>query len=111
MLIGTRTLRFEDGADRIDIAIEVHAPERGEDGGWFCRYAIDWPDERRESEGWGHDALQAVWLTLSKIGIEIYTSAYHQTGRLVWEEAGQGYGFPVPPNARDMLVGDDALFL
>jgi hypothetical protein len=30
---------------------------------------------------------------------------------LVWEAPGQGYGFPVPNNIRDLLVGEDKKFL
>ena len=28
-----------------------------------------------------------------------------------WLEPGRGYGFPVPDNIRDLLVGDDKRFL
>ena len=111
MLIGTRILHLRTGGARTDIPVQLFAPERGEDGGWFCRYTIGWPDEPRESEGWGFDALQPLLLTLQKIGAEIYASAYHESGRLVLDEPGRGYGFPVPPNGRDRLVGDDALYL
>ena len=53
-----------------------------------------------EGAGWGVDAIQAIWLTLQKIGIEIYVSPYHETGRLDWESPGSGYGLPVPKNGR-----------
>jgi hypothetical protein len=45
------------------------------------------------------------------IGVEIYTSRYHESGRLRWLTAGGGYGFPVSGNARDLLSGDDRKFL
>jgi len=44
------------------------------------------------------------------VGTEFYTSRYHKAGTLVFEERGRGYGFPVPANIRDMLVGDDARY-
>ena len=62
------------------------------------------------SQGWGAEAIQAICLTLEKIGIELYTSAYHEAGELVWTELGKGYGFPVPGNARHLLVGGDRYF-
>jgi hypothetical protein len=111
MLIGTRILHLRDGADRTDVPVQLFAPERGQDGGWMCRYRIDWPHGLRESEGCGEDAIQALLLTLQKIGADIYASAYHQAGQLVLGEPGRGYGFPVPRNGRHLLVGDDALFL
>jgi hypothetical protein len=77
---------------------------------WVCRYEIGWPCERRSSFGAGFDAVQALHLTLQKIGMEIYRSAYHATGRLAWGEQGMGYGFPVPRSGRDVLIGDDRRF-
>jgi len=60
--------------------------------------------------GHGVDRFQALFLTLQKIGADIYFSDYHKTGRLYFERQGSGYGFPVPKNARDLLVGDDKRF-
>lgn len=47
--------------------------------------------------------------------MSLYFSDYHKTGRLKWpgddiEAAGGGYGFPVPRNARDLLIGIDKRF-
>jgi len=47
---------------------------------------------------------------MQKIGSDIYFSDYHETERLYFETPGSGYGFPVPKNARDTLVGDDKRF-
>lgn len=49
-------------------------------------------------------------LALQMIGIELYTNTAHEEGRLRWESEGQGYGFPVPATARDLLIGDDKKF-
>ena len=54
--------------------------------------------------------MQAVILALQKIGTDIYFSDYHKSGSLFWERPEKGYGFPLPPSAREMLVGDDARF-
>jgi hypothetical protein len=50
-------------------------------------------------------------MALQMIGVEIYASRHHESGRLHWLAAGGGYGFPVSNNARDLLEGDDARFL
>ncbi len=49
-------------------------------------------------------------LALQKIGATLYASEYHKAGLLMWEKPGNGYGFPLPQNARDWLEGDDARF-
>jgi hypothetical protein len=109
MLIATRTLTLR-GDRTVEIAIRLFSPKQHKEGDWFCQYEIDWPHGRYVSKGWGLDAIQALVLNLQKIGADIYFSEYHKSGKLVWNEPGCGYGFPVPKNARDMLVGDDAVF-
>jgi hypothetical protein len=59
----------------------------------------------------GIDAIQAFELALRMIGTNLYTSDLHRSGRLMWLQPGQGYGFPVPNTLRDLLVGEDKLYL
>ena len=54
--------------------------------------------------------MQALNLTLQKIGTELYMNPYHAAGELVWKGPGEGYGFPVPKNGRDFLIGFDKEF-
>jgi hypothetical protein len=82
----------------------------GDGTNWLCRYLIDWPDGPIEHYGRGIDAVQAALLALKMIGAELYTSSYHERGELRWEKAGEGYGFPVPKNIRNLLVGEDRKF-
>ena len=109
MIIAERTLSCNTKEKSIVIPIRLSSPEQGEYG-WRCEYSIGWPDGEYRSAGWGVDAIQALWLTLQKIGAEIYCSAYHEAGQLQWTESGSGYGFPVGRILRDQLVGDDARF-
>ncbi len=110
MLIAQRNLVFETGnGTEIKVPVCLYAPE-GSDKHWGCRYTIEWPDGIYESKGYGIDQFQAIVLTIQKIGTDIYFSDYHKTGRLYFEKPGSGYGFPVPRNARDILVGDDKRF-
>ena len=109
MIIATRSLVLHDGEHETIIPIEVHAPEQS-DGHWICRFEIGWPEGKLERYGAGFDSVQAMLIALQMIGAHIYTSDHHKSGRLVWGEARQGYGFPVTNNIRDLLVGDDKTF-
>lgn len=108
-VIATRTLMLVTDGGNVDIPVRVFAPERN-DNAWICRFEINWPEEKRERWGAGEDAVQALLHALQIIGVSIYTSAQHKSGRLMWYESGTGYGFPVTNNLRDLLIGDDAKF-
>jgi hypothetical protein len=109
-MIATRTLKIKDGDETSDMPIRIFAPEdRG--GNWSCRCEIDWPEGLRTMEAWGADSVQAIFLTLQMIGAELYTSHHHQSGRLMWDEPRQGYGFPVASTIRDLLIGDDRKYM
>jgi hypothetical protein len=44
------------------------------------------------------------------IGTDLYPSAYHKSGKIVFDAPSNGYGFPVVGTMRDMLEGDDAKY-
>ncbi|MDP2298695.1 MAG: hypothetical protein Q8M24_24930 [Pseudolabrys sp.] len=111
MMIATRTLRLRTGKGDLDIPIRIFAPAQSACGAWFCRYEIDWPDKKSEMSIGGFDSAQALVLALQIIGTEIYSSSYHDTGKLFFEKPGDGYGFPVAPTLRDLLRGDDLKYL
>jgi hypothetical protein len=110
MLIASRELKYapEDGTE-ISVPIQLFAPE-GEEKHWSCRFTIGWPNGVYSGAGHGVDQVQALYLALQTVGMRLYFSDYHKTGRLYFEKPGTGYGFPVPRNARDLLVGDDKRF-
>ncbi|GJD75313.1 DUF6968 family protein [Methylobacterium goesingense] len=109
MIIAERILSYEISGGNLPVQITMFAPEHDESS-WLCKYTIDWPSGVRSGFAAGFDAVQALHLTLQKIGIDLYMSEYHASGRLSWGEKGAGYGFPVPGNARDVLIGDDLNF-
>jgi hypothetical protein len=109
MLIATRTLRIRNTDGDISFSVMLHAPEI-DGSSWLCRYEIGWPSGSRLSAGHGVDAIQALNLTMQKIGIDLYMSEAHLTGNLFWERKGEGYGFPLPQNASDLLEGADKHF-
>lgn len=106
MKIATRMLKLKDGASQANVSIDIFAPEKDGDA-WMCRYDIRWPRETWSSSASGFDSTQALVLVLQKIGSDLYASDYHKSGQLFWDRSGNGYGFPVPHNARGDLVGDD----
>ncbi len=110
MIIATRHFVLRDERRRVDISVQIHTPEKAKVD-WICRFAIGWPEGKVERWGSGVDAVQALLHALQMIGAEVYASSHHQSGRLEWLESGRGYGFPVPDNIRDLLVGDDKKFL
>lgn len=111
MLILTHTLYLKTGDAEQAFDIRIYQPDK-EVRTWYCRYEIDWPDEKmRVMRSGGHDALQALVLALHMIGVEIYVTEYHDEGRLRAFETEQGYGFPVSSAIRDLAVGLDAMDL
>jgi hypothetical protein len=106
MMIATRALKLQSSGREIEIPIRLFAPQQG-DNGWFCWYEIDWPENKRVRNAWGVDSVQAIVIALQMVGTDIYTSNYHKSGNLMFEGPSRGYGFPVPSNLRDLLIGDD----
>ncbi|MEW6451159.1 MAG: hypothetical protein AB1490_10945 [Pseudomonadota bacterium] len=109
MIIASRLLILRSDPQDVEIAVLIHAPEM-DSVDWICRLEIEWPEGRAERWAAGVDAVQALALALEMIGTEIYASPHHETGHLEWLAPGRGYGFPVPNNIRDLLVGDDRKF-
>jgi hypothetical protein len=110
MVIATRILAFHNGNENRNVSVRIFAPKQEEPRVWLCAYEIDWPEGTRKFAAHGVDSIQAVEMALKMIGAELYTSDYHKSGLLTWEQPGKGYGFPVPVTLRDLLVGDDAKF-
>jgi len=109
MIIATRILTLSDKSNQ-KVSIRLHAPEPAKVD-WICRFEIDWPEGKGERWGAGVDAVQALLAALQMIGAEIYASEENKSGKLMWLAPGRGYGFPVPNNIRDLLVGDDKTFI
>jgi hypothetical protein len=106
MLVAKRRLYVRLGGSDVALEVRLFKPEF-ESGVSSCRYEIDWPSGTQKSRAAGVDSVQAIILALQKIGVALYTSEYHRNAQISWLEAENGYGFPVPSNARDLLVGED----
>ena len=109
MLIASRQLTLHVGNEDVRIPIRIFSPTQ-EGHSWSCRYEVDWPGEKWSMTAHGVDAIQAIVCAFQMIGSELYSSDYHKSGRLIWESAQHGYGFPVSPAIRDLLKGDDAKY-
>ena len=111
MMIASRILKLREGNRDIEVPVTIFAPECEKPGVWACRYEIGWPEGGHSIAAYGFDSIQALVIAMGMIGAEIYGSSYHKKGELIWSEPGKGYGFPVPPSLRDLLVGDDTKYL
>lgn len=105
----TRTLTLRTSDRTVEIPVRIFWPERNRDS-WLCRWEIGWPDRVQSNAAGGVDAIQALRIALEMIGGALYTCDHHEAGALAWLRSGHGYGFPVPPNIRDRLVGHDRDF-
>jgi hypothetical protein len=102
-------LKLHEGESATEIVVRVFAP-RPDGAHWSCDYEIDWPEGTRKGAAHGFDSVQALLVALNFIGSELYTSDYHKAGSLAFAGSWKGYGFPVPQNLRDLLIGDDAKY-
>ncbi len=109
MKIAEREVLVVINGTKSTVPIIVFAPTRA-NADYACTYEIHWPDGVERGAVLGIDSMQALQLTFQQIGISLYSSDYHERGQLMWERPGNGYGFPLPSNARDLLIGEDARF-
>lgn len=110
MLILTHRLYLRTPEGPKPIPIRVYQPAIDDEFCcWGCRFEIDWPHGRKTMSGYGQDTLQALTIALQLVGTHIYVSDYHADGLLFAYEQEEGYGFPVPANIRDLLVGVDKM--
>jgi hypothetical protein len=110
MIIAERMLKLRGASEDVPVPVRIFAPRQDNDA-WACRWEIHWPDRQRASEMFGFDSTQSLILALQTVGSELYASNEHKSGRLSWFESRTGYGFPVPPNLRHILAGDDEAHL
>ena len=109
MIIGSRTLTVEteDGPKAFEVRLYDPQPW---DSLYRCDYEIDWPEGTARSWAAGNDGLHAIFLAMQKIAQDLYMSRYHAERSMSWKKPWVGYGFPMPTNGRDLLIGDDKKF-
>jgi hypothetical protein len=104
----TRTLIATTPDGDVSVPIHIHAPIEA-DRCWECSYSIGWPEGDRMGVGRGFDSVQAAYLTMQRIAVELYGSPYHASGTLRWGKPGEGYGFPMPKPGYEDLIGEDRI--
>jgi len=106
MIILRRVLKLDTSAREVEVPIAIHIPVDKHDH-WECEYEIGWPSGVKRRSAYGIDSVQALLIALQNIGVEIYTSDAHRSGKLIWHRPEGGYGFPLHSGLRDLHQGDD----
>jgi hypothetical protein len=109
MVILNRLLKIDAEGYHIDVPVKVYLPVDMGDH-WQCEYEIGWPDNARRRKVFGIDSIQSLLIALQTIGVEIYSSEAHKSGKLIWLAPGDGYGFPLRAEHRDLSEGNDRSF-
>jgi hypothetical protein len=100
--IASRRLTFSDGRT---ITVRIGKPRKFPDGtDYYCPYKIAGIGDERIRYAGGVDAVQALQLTLARIGSDLYTSDEAKSRALRWEGGSiEGdLGFPVPNVIADL---------
>jgi hypothetical protein len=110
MIIATRVLKLRRPNGYVDVPVHIFAPKQ-EGVDWSGRIEIGWPQAPQPIDVKECvDAVHVIEMSLRLIGAVLYTSEQHASGNLMWQAHGNGYGFPILDDMRDMLQGDDKLF-
>lgn len=84
------------------VSVIIGKPEPFPDGnGCYCPYQILGLGDQQVRYAGGEDTLQALTLTLQKIGAVLYTSSEAKAGLLTWN-GNRDLGFPTPNSIRDL---------
>ncbi|HEX3664965.1 MAG TPA: hypothetical protein VHU23_07020 [Rhizomicrobium sp.] len=108
IVIASRELTLDD---KQAIPILIGKPEilPGSDD-WYCPHQAAGIGSGKVRYAIGVDPVQALVLSLSMLGAELYCSPEYEAGRLNWEcgKVRGNLGLPVPENIRDVFPGGKA---
>ncbi len=101
--VATRTLSLTKDGEQQKVTVIIGKPRPYEDStDYYCPYCIRGMGPERIRYASGIDGVQALLLTLKKIGADLYTSEQSRSGKLMWEGDENGdLGFPVPATLID----------
>ncbi len=97
-------VRLESGLRNVDVSLSTPMEREGY---WTCHYEVGWPEGPSGGDIGGADGPQALYLAMQAVALALYASPHHKAGRLSWQHAVAGYGFPMPKAGRSDLVGQD----
>ena len=100
----TRKL-YLTGDEEKEIIIKLGKPKNFPDSpDYYCPYQIVGIGKEKVGYVGGIDEIQALLLSMERVGAILYTSEEYRNGRLRWEGDESGdLGIPVPKNLRDLL--------
>lgn len=108
MTFVSRVLTVATPAGTRDVPVDIFGPTEG-DRCWECNFSIGWPEGGRRGVVRGYDSVQALYLAMQRVAVELYGSTYHAEGKLCWDKPGDGYGFPMPKVGYEDLIGEDRI--
>jgi hypothetical protein len=99
LVIAVRELSLSGGTT---VSVIIGRPEPFPDGnGCYCPYQFLGIGDQRVRYAGGEDTVQALMLTLEKIGTDLYTSPEAKAGLLTLNGS-RDLDFPVPHSIRDL---------
>ena len=103
-----RTLTAVVAKRTVNVEVRIYHPQPQSSGvDWECRYEIEWPGALHRNLVGGVDSVQAIFLAIQFIGAELYAGRPAALENLTWLEPGDGFGFLLPFNLRDLAIGED----
>jgi hypothetical protein len=106
MIVATRQLMLKCDGEELPVMVSIHAPIKG-DRCWDCDVEIGWPEGGRKIRVSAFDSMQAIYLAMQRVALELYVSSHHAAGNLRWDKPANGYGFPMAKSGYSDLVGFD----
>ena len=87
------------------VTVKIGKPEKFPDGDdYYCPYQIEGIGDGRVRYAGGVDAVQALELTLNRVGAELHASSEAKSGTLNWVggKNSNDLGFPLPDPLKDL---------
>lgn len=108
-VFATRTLLL-DGKDEIRITIGQPVSPPDWNGNFRCTYRIEGLGEQEIVKGVGGlDSLQALYLAMMTISVDLYTSDEARAGRITWE-GDPNLGLPYSEVIADLVPKSGPLY-
>jgi hypothetical protein len=85
--------------DGRELSCRFFRPEE-DDGSYFCRYEIDWPEQRRSRRAGGVDEVQAILLAMQLAHSELLAARENDGRAIAWLND-RSLGLPIASSIRD----------
>lgn len=103
-VVAMRELVLKDKDGDQPVTVRIGMPQPFDDGhDYYCPFEINGIGETTVQRAGGVDAVQALQLAMTMIGITLYASEEAAAGQLRWLDEYGDLGFPVQEGAEDLL--------